>query len=183
MISLRLFTLAGLALGLLPMMAPAAERPVVVELFTSQGCSSCPPANAFLNEMTKGRPDVLPLAFHVTYWDRLVGRTRSHWRRPHRVRIGTVAVLVTDPTPRRWWLMEGSAWLSRAAMKLMRPSNRHLRHVVVEVASATTCVPLVWPPADGIDEQHKTSHFGSTDLKRLLVRKHGATRPTSEKTD
>jgi hypothetical protein len=51
--------------------ARAADRPVVVELFTSQGCSSCPPANAYLNEMARGRRDVLPLAFHVTYWDRL----------------------------------------------------------------------------------------------------------------
>lgn len=51
--------------------AQAAERPVVVELFTSQGCSSCPPANAYLNELARQRPDVLPLAFHVTYWDRL----------------------------------------------------------------------------------------------------------------
>jgi hypothetical protein len=40
-------------------------------LFTSQGCNSCPPANAFLNEMSKQRRDVLALAFHVTYWDRL----------------------------------------------------------------------------------------------------------------
>jgi hypothetical protein len=59
------------AVGLLPSVTSAAERPVVVELFTSQGCSSCPPANAFLNERTKGRPDVLALAFHVTYWNRL----------------------------------------------------------------------------------------------------------------
>ncbi|MGJ5178137.1 DUF1223 domain-containing protein [Bradyrhizobium oligotrophicum] len=51
--------------------AAAVERPVVIELFTSQGCSSCPPANAYLNEMVRGRRDVLPLAFHVTYWDRL----------------------------------------------------------------------------------------------------------------
>lgn len=65
--------LASLALfaAVLPANAGAAERPVVVELFTSQGCSSCPPANAYLNEMAKGRRDVLPLAFHVTYWDRL----------------------------------------------------------------------------------------------------------------
>ncbi len=48
----------------------AAEGPVVVELFTSQGCSSCPPADAFLKELA-GRPDVLALAFHVDYWDRL----------------------------------------------------------------------------------------------------------------
>jgi len=61
-----------LAAGLSPVTAAlAAERPVVVELFTSQGCSSCPPANAYLNELARDRGDVLPLAFHVTYWDRL----------------------------------------------------------------------------------------------------------------
>jgi hypothetical protein len=49
--------------------ATAAEkRPIVVELFTSQGCSSCPPADAFLGELAK-RSDLLPLAFHVDYWD------------------------------------------------------------------------------------------------------------------
>jgi hypothetical protein len=67
----RIPATVSLVVGLFPAMAPAGERPVVVELFTSQGCSSCPPANAFLNEMSKGRSDVLPLAFHVTYWDRL----------------------------------------------------------------------------------------------------------------
>ena len=65
----------ALSIGLLAILSPvasfAAERPVVVELFTSQGCSSCPPANAYLNELSKGRRDVLALAFHVTYWDRL----------------------------------------------------------------------------------------------------------------
>src|SRR5689334_16336539 len=67
----RILALFALALSFLPTIALAGERPVVVELFTSQGCSSCPPANAYLNEMVKGRSDVLPLAFHVTYWDRL----------------------------------------------------------------------------------------------------------------
>ena len=67
----RLLVSIGLAAGLSPVMAFAAERPVVVELFTSQGCSSCPPANAYLNELSKSRADVLPLAFHVTYWDNL----------------------------------------------------------------------------------------------------------------
>jgi hypothetical protein len=44
--------------------------PIVAELFTSQGCSSCPPAEALLGELA-ARPDVLPLAFHVTYWNDL----------------------------------------------------------------------------------------------------------------
>ncbi|HEX2591728.1 MAG TPA: DUF1223 domain-containing protein [Rhizomicrobium sp.] len=42
----------------------------VVELFTSQGCSDCPPANANFREIAD-RPDVLALSFSVTYWDRL----------------------------------------------------------------------------------------------------------------
>jgi hypothetical protein len=46
------------------------RRPVVLELFQSQGCSSCPPANANLNAIAD-RPDVLALSFGVTYWDRL----------------------------------------------------------------------------------------------------------------
>jgi hypothetical protein len=67
----RLVLSLGFLAGLSPVAGFAAERPVVVELFTSQGCSSCPPANAYLNELSRGRHDVLALAFHVTYWDRL----------------------------------------------------------------------------------------------------------------
>lgn len=48
----------------------SAAGPVVVELFQSQGCSSCPPANADLNAIA-GRSDILALSFAVTYWDRL----------------------------------------------------------------------------------------------------------------
>ena len=67
----RISVFVGLVLCFMPAIALAGERPIVVELFTSQGCSSCPPANAFLNELSRERSDVLPLAFHVTYWDRL----------------------------------------------------------------------------------------------------------------
>jgi len=50
--------------------AADASHPVVVELIQSQGCSSCPSANANLNALS-GRPDVLALSFAVTYWDSL----------------------------------------------------------------------------------------------------------------
>ena len=44
------------------------KRMVLVELFTSQGCSSCPPADAYLGSLSE-RPGVLALAFHVDYWN------------------------------------------------------------------------------------------------------------------
>lgn len=56
--------------GALICAAAAAEpRPAVFELFTSEGCSSCPPAEALLAAIAQQRPDVLPLSFHVDYWD------------------------------------------------------------------------------------------------------------------
>ncbi len=48
--------------------AMAQNGPVVVELYTSQGCSSCPPADAMLHDLAK-RDDVIALALHVDYWD------------------------------------------------------------------------------------------------------------------
>ena len=55
--------------------AAAETRPVVVELFTSQGCSSCPPADRLLGDLAK-RGDVIALGFHITYWD------GAAWRDP-----------------------------------------------------------------------------------------------------
>ena len=48
----------------------ADPRPAVVELFTSEGCNSCPPAEAYIGELSR-RPEVLALAYHVDYWDSL----------------------------------------------------------------------------------------------------------------
>lgn len=63
-LGLGAFGLAGF--GAIAQEAPA--QAVVVELYTSQGCSSCPPADALLEELA-GREDVIALALHVDYWD------------------------------------------------------------------------------------------------------------------
>ena len=74
---LAIFVVPGLAAAQLP------ERLVVVELFTSQGCSSCPPADALLTELARTEPGLLPLGLHVTYWDRL------GWRDPYALPAAT----------------------------------------------------------------------------------------------
>lgn len=58
------------AIGASHAVAADAAHPTVIELFQSQGCSSCPPANANLMALS-GRADILTLSFGVTYWDSL----------------------------------------------------------------------------------------------------------------
>src|SRR5438270_13409668 len=64
-----------------------AQRTHLLELFTSEGCNSCPPAEAWLSKL-KAEPrlwkDFVPLAFHVDYWDRL------GWRDPFAAKEWTV---------------------------------------------------------------------------------------------
>lgn len=103
----------------------ATVAPVVVELFQSQGCSSCPPANANLNAIAD-RADVIPLSFGVTYWDQLgwkdtFARRNSprgsgimraapavwRWRRPRSSSMGGT---------RRWWATIGSSSRRRSVL-------------------------------------------------------------------
>ena len=60
----------------------AAGGLAVLELFTSQGCSSCPPADAYLGELS-ARPDVIALAWHVDYWN------NASWKDPYASRQST----------------------------------------------------------------------------------------------
>ncbi len=54
-----------------PVAKPAPPRPVLVEMFTSQACSSCPPADALLQALAASDKFILPLSLNVTYWNNL----------------------------------------------------------------------------------------------------------------
>jgi len=75
----------------------AAAGPIVVELFTSQGCSSCPPADRVLSKLVTegaiGDREVVPLAFHVDYWNDLGWAdpfSREEWTDRQRRYAGTL---------------------------------------------------------------------------------------------
>ena len=67
------------ALLALSCIAARADETTVVELFTSQSCYSCPPAEVFLGELVE-REDLVALEFHVDYWDDLVYGSSGQWK-------------------------------------------------------------------------------------------------------
>ncbi len=92
----------------LPVGAAAGDDPVVVELFTSQGCSACPPADELLGELA-ARDDVIALALHVDYWDYLgwkdrfasaaySERQKGYAQRAHRRTVYTPEMIVDGET-------------------------------------------------------------------------------------
>lgn len=62
--------LLALSAGAAPPASPVRMTPVAVELFTSQGCSSCPPADALIEKLAK-EPNIIAITRPVTYWDNL----------------------------------------------------------------------------------------------------------------
>ena len=94
------------------------SRPVVIELFTSQGCSSCPPADRLLSKL-RAEGNVIPLAYHVDYWN-YIGWTdpfsSSAWSQRQRQYAQTLKSQVYTPQ----LVVNGAA-------QLVGSSERHVR--------------------------------------------------------
>lgn len=117
--ALLLLATCGFALNCVAQATPevcrassAAAVPTVVELYTSEGCNSCPPADKWLASL-KDEPGIVRLAFHVDYWDRLGWKDRfadpAYTRRQYTVMqhsgarfVYTPQVIINGADDRRW---------------------------------------------------------------------------------
>jgi hypothetical protein len=178
-IPLLLFPLA-LAWGVTS--AQAQDRPIVLELFTSQGCSSCPPAEALLGELAT-RPEVLALAMHIDYWDNL------GWKDPYSNRAATARQRAYNAqftvggiyTPQmvvdgHWQAVGSDAGEVADAIKLADRARRTVpmrlavvegtAHVAIAQAAATDA-GTVW--LIGFDRRHDTTVRAGENAGRTLL--------------
>ena len=165
--------------------ARAAEQPVVVvELFTSQSCSACVAAEALLGELARDRPDVLPLAFHVTYWDGSGWRDRFSLREAnerqrrysstlansrYRGQVVTPQFVVQGLSDAAGSDRDGllaAIDAARAAPRVPLTVTPHVTSVTIEVGQGTG-VAAVW--LVGYDSSHETEVLGGENSGRKLI--------------
>lgn len=162
--------LAALALPAHAADMTAAAPPVVVELFTSQGCSSCPPADAYLGELAN-KPGILALGFHIDYWNYIgwtdpyslplaAERQRSYGQRlglhyvytPQMVIDGSGQGVGSEPA-RIAPLIHAARQRQRLGPALSLEKRDRGFHIHVGAGTATSAA-TVW--LVGIDREHKT---------------------------
>lgn len=131
-----------------------AHQVQLVELYTSEGCSSCPPADRWLSSL-RGRPGLLAAAFHVDYWDRLgwVDRFASprhterqaEWVRGAGGRFAyTPQVLVDGREWRNWPTLPALEAPARVQIDLQRTAAQQVVVRVLPAASAPSRLALWW---------------------------------------
>lgn len=131
-----------------------AAVPRVVELYTSEGCSSCPPADRWLSSL-KGQPDVITAAFHVDYWNGLGWPDRFSspaFTERQRQGIGingaryayTPQIVVNGRDWRRAELPAASAEVARVRLAWRRGTSGELQLVAEPLAGAPSRIGLWW---------------------------------------
>ena len=149
---MRTLILALLALPLINA-APAPSQPVVLELFTSQGCSSCPPADIAV-AAAANRPDVIALSFNVTYWDHL-GWKDTFARPEFTARQRAYAKALGHPGPFTPEVVAGGRIDSvgnspgRIAALINQGRTRPLTHIQIDGAKVTVAAGIA--PRRGAD--------------------------------
>ncbi|MGH8796038.1 MAG: DUF1223 domain-containing protein [Caldimonas sp.] len=129
----------------------------VVELYTSEGCSSCPPADRWLSRL-KADPDVVALAFHVDYWDRLgwtdrfaspaYTRRQAEQQASNGARFSYTPQIVVDGADRKDWpgiaaFTRRNAAAATVALTLVR-DGAHVSATVVPTPSAPKHLAAYW---------------------------------------
>lgn len=112
------------------------QRTVVVELYTSEGCSSCPPAEAYLNSYVQRSglwTRYIPLAFHVDYWDYLgwtdrFGRAEHGERQRRYARLGRVRTVYTPA-----FIVNGQGWRPGFFAREPRPETPDVGRLSVRI--------------------------------------------------
>ena len=125
------------------------QRVHLIELFTSQGCSSCPPAEAWLSQLKNESrlwKDFVPLAFHVDYWDRL------GWRDPFAAQEWTArqyqysAIWKSESVYTPSFVLDGREWMGRSIPTVASEKSGVLKlsikdqKIVVEFAPTDGCI-------------------------------------------
>jgi hypothetical protein len=159
--------------------AGASLSPVVVELFTSESCSSCPPADALLAGLAHD-PSLLPLAFHVDYWNQLNWRDRfsspaatarqrdyaatlgSGVYTPQIVVNGTSQAVGSDQAAVHQAIQAARAAANATPLSLTAASGHVAVHVGAGAGSGTLLLI-------GFDHQHTTSVGGGENDGRTLL--------------
>ncbi len=170
--------------------APADKRagsPVLVELFTSQGCSSCLPANALAGRLTR-RDDLVVLSFHVNYWDYIgwrdpfateatTGRQYHYAETLHERNVYTPQMVIAGMTP-----VVGSD--EAAVMRAIDDASRRapggpqitVAHVGDRFRLSLGAGRYPGPPADVLlvlyDRRHETPVSRGENRGRTVVNHH-----------
>ncbi len=152
--------------------------PTVVELYTSEGCSSCPPADAWLSSL-RGRADVLPLAFHVTYWDRLgwpdrfgdaayTARQHQLARQAGRAQVYTPQVVANGQDWQRWPQLPTPTAGPAPTLTLER-QGESVRVNVAAVPGSTARWAGYWAV---LEDQHQSRVSAGENSGRMLQHDH-----------
>ena len=159
----------------------AALMPPVVELYTSEGCSSCPPADRWLSRL-RAEPSVVALAFHVDYWDRLGWKDRfaspaytqrqAQQQASSGSRFSYTPQVLLDGADRPDWPRLGATLAARAAAPVakvevtLRREGNHFSATVAALNGAPARLAAYW----AVTEQGHVSSVKAGENEGVTLR-------------